>query len=165
MKYYYLLFIDAVTALKTNSEYSQNGAKFWTLIYVSLAMSFNLFIILHIFYILTSFRFELSIDSLGQGRLRSLINYLVIYFSPPLLINYLLVLRKNKWKKITHNYSPQDEVIVWFNSFMPESILTKLKRKSVDINGMFFMTYCGISMIAAFLYGVTYGILRSIFDW
>jgi len=165
MKYYYLLFIDAVTALKNNSDYSQNGAKFWALIYISVAMSFNLLILNNIVYLITTFRIEFSIDGIDEGRLHSLINYLVIYFSPPLIINYLLVFPDEKWKKINNNYSSQDETIIHFNRFIPESILTKLKRKSVEVNGMFFWTYGAISMIAVFFYGVTYGILRSIFNW
>jgi hypothetical protein len=165
MKYYYLLFIDAVSALKNNSDYSQGGAKFWALVYISVAMSFNLLILTHIVYLLTSFRIEVQMNGIGEGRLHSLINYLVLYLTPPLTINFLLIFIRHKWEKITHNYSSQDDVIVWFNSFMPESILTKLKRKSVDVNGMFFMTYGALSMIAVFLYGVTYGILRSIFNW
>jgi len=165
MRYYYLLFVDAVTALKINSDYSENEAKLWALVYISIAMSFNLLILNNIVYLLTLFRIEVQINGIGEGRLHSLLNYLILYLIPPLIINFLLNFRKNKWKKVTHNYSPQDEVIIWFNSFMPESILTKLKRKSVDVNGVFFMTYCALSMISVFLYGVTYGILRALLNW
>jgi len=164
MKYYYLLFIDAVTAIMNNNGQTENFARFWALIYVSMAMSFNLLILREIIYLLSSVRLEFSIEDIGEGKLHSLINYIVIYFSPPILINYFLVIRNSKWKKIIKLYSPQDEDILHFNKFMPDSVISEIRKKSNTVNGMLALSYFLVSLGGFFIYGVVHAIINSLLN-
>jgi len=155
MKFYYLIFIDAVAA-GTRNDHSENEAKFITLVYLSMVMSFNLLILREMFYLFSSIRIEFIIESFGEGKLNTLINYLTIYLIPLLLFNYLMVIRKNRWKLIKEKYSAQDDLIIYVNNLAPESITSKMKNKSKSVNGILSFSYVAFSTLALLFKGLLY---------
>lgn len=117
MKFYYILFSDAINKILT-VEKSKDMWKFYTLIYISFAMGFNLFMlsfILHDLSILRIETIELKLNITSIYFIDSFLSYGIVYLFPFLILNYFLIFYKDKYKEIIVKYKHYNgKVISWY---------------------------------------------------
>jgi hypothetical protein len=117
MKFYYILFSDAINKILT-VEKSKDMWKFYTLIFISFAMGFNLFMlsfILHDLNILKIETIKVKLNTTGIYKLDSFLSYAVVYLFPFLMLNYFLIFYKEKYKQIIIKYKHYDgKLIGWY---------------------------------------------------
>jgi len=117
MKFYYILFSDAINKILT-VEKSKDLWKFYTLIYISFAMGFNLFMlsfILNDLNILKIETIELTLNITDFYFLDSFLSYAVVYLFPFLILNYFLIFYKDKYKDIIVKYKHYNgKLISWY---------------------------------------------------
>lgn len=101
MKLYYKLWADGIVKLRSRP---QNAGlwKFFAMSFMSMAMALNLAGIMAILQrnILHRTFYELSLDIFPGTKLDALVSFLVLFLLPPLLINYLLIFRRDRYKDI-----------------------------------------------------------------
>lgn len=101
MKLYYKIWVDGIVKLRSRP---QNAGlwKFFAMIFMSMAMALNLIVIMAIIQrnILHKTFYELSIDIFPGTKLDAFVSFFILFLLPPLLLNYLLIFRGNRYENI-----------------------------------------------------------------
>ncbi len=117
MKWYYILFIDTIYKMKSDS-WKRDSFLFYTNLYISFAMGFNLFMlsfILHDLNIIKIESIEISLNITGIYYIDSFLSYAVIYLFPFLILNYFLIIQKDKYKEIIVKYRNYNgKLFTWY---------------------------------------------------
>lgn len=90
--FYLLICVDIIKKSLSNPKNRNknfNDIKFMFIVFISLIMSLNLFVIMHLLqnYILNYKFYDIEIDYFRGNRLDYIFSYFILYFLPPTLIN------------------------------------------------------------------------------
>jgi len=109
-KLYYTIWSDAIYQSQVNS-YSRDIWKTGSLMVLSTYNAFNLMSLTLIFKIHLNTEFLNISDSEKNG----LLGFFIVYYFPPLLLNYFLVFYNRKWEKIQkENKHHNGKVLFWY---------------------------------------------------
>lgn len=101
MSLYYKIWADGIIKLRSRP---QNAGlwKFFAMTFMAMAMAINLMVIMAILQrnILHRTFYELSFDIFKGTILDALVSFFLLFLLPPLLINYLLIFRRNRYERI-----------------------------------------------------------------
>lgn len=132
MNIYYKLWVDCISRARSLPKNKYNW-KFNSLLFMTLAMSFNLLILLtYVERHITSSNFYQIEFGFLPPFLNSFIAFLILYFIPLLLVNYFFIFRNDRYKL--------------------------LEKKYKTFNGKLFLTYFTLSIIVP-LALVWYGVI------
>lgn len=126
MKIYFKIWTDCILKARSLPGNSKNW-KFYTLIYMSIAMSLNAILLRAVLErnVFNSNFYSLEIDVFPGSKLDALLSFMILYFIPIVILNYILIF----WRK---NY---DDLI----------------KKYKYYNGKLFIGYFLISIFLPFL--------------
>jgi hypothetical protein len=102
--FYLLVCVDIIKKSLSNPKNRNknfNDIKFLFIVFMSLIMSLNLFVIMHLLqnYILNYKFYDIEINYFNGNRLDYIICYFILYFLPPTLINLIttnFILKNNE---------------------------------------------------------------------
>lgn len=105
MKLYYEIWTDCITKARSLPK-NKSDWKLYTLIFMSMAMALNLVFVLFIIATLgiTEKIFIIPVDIFPGSKIDAFISFFLSYLLPFLLINYYLILYKEKYKEILIKY-------------------------------------------------------------
>lgn len=108
MNLYYILWFDLIRKAINEKRFTNVNKTIWiwkSLIFVSIAMALNLVLLMLLFekYVVGYYFYHLKFDFLPQ-RINNIFTYLILYIFPFLFLNYLLIFRKDRYKKIINKY-------------------------------------------------------------
>jgi hypothetical protein len=123
---YYKIWVDGITKLRSRPE-NKGMWKFYAVVFTSMAMAFNIGLLMAIIqrYILKRSFFDVKITIFHQSRLNGFASFFILYLLVPLVINYLLIFRNNRF----------------------ETLITKYK----SYNGKLYATYLVVSFFLPFI--------------
>ena len=117
MKWYYILISDTVYKIKSDS-WKKSSFLFYTVLFISFAMGFNLFMltfILHDLNILKIETIEVALNITDFYFLDSFLSYAVVYLFPFIIVNYSLIIYKDRYKKIIIKYKYYNgKLFAWY---------------------------------------------------
>ena len=104
MKIYYTIWTDCILIMKL-SPVSKIVWKFFSVVFMTLAMTFNLMFldaivernILHVNY-------QLNIHFFHSSLLNNFLEWFIVFGFPIILFNYLLIFRKKRYEKLILKY-------------------------------------------------------------
>jgi hypothetical protein len=105
MGLYYRIWVDCITRLRL-IDVNKNSWKLKSLFAMSIAMTFNLVLVMVIIQreVLGYFFYELNVPTFtGFGNY--IFTILVLYVLPCVILNYLLILRGKRYEKLLKKYS------------------------------------------------------------
>lgn len=108
MKIYYKIWVDAIVRLKSLPD--RGMWKFFSMLYISMAMAINLCTIMAILgrHIVIFRIYDLEIDIFPGTKLDAFISFFILFLLPPLIINYLLIFRSKRYKILVEKYPSQN---------------------------------------------------------
>lgn len=98
--WYYVLWCDAINFTRSNAKFIGIW-KLHTLGFISFFMAINLM------FISMLFKVEINIHFIAIGNSKTLndfFGFMILFFLPPLLLNYILIFSKNQWERIRKDY-------------------------------------------------------------
>ena len=105
MNLYYKIWVDGIVKLRSRP---QNAGlwKFFSMTFMSMAMALNIMVVMAILQrnILHRNFYELKIDIFSGTKLEVFVSFFILFLFPPLLINYLLIFRENRYKRLIKKY-------------------------------------------------------------
>ena len=123
---YYNFWIDGIKAAQKNSELGEIEWKVLSLLLVSLAMAFNAGTVIIWIELLMTGPLPLFIEFqfLPGTMLDSALSFFVSLLGPFVLLNYLLIFRKNRYEQLMEKYSGYDTAgVVNFCYFLASGLL------------------------------------------
>lgn len=101
MNLYYKIWVDGILKAKSRPQ-NRKDWKVYTLIFTSMAMALNLIVIVTIIesHILHKSFYELDFDIFPGTNLDAFMSFFILFLLPPLLLNYLLIFRGNRYEKL-----------------------------------------------------------------
>ena len=101
---YYKIWVDCIVRLRAQEKNKDIWQRF-SMIIMSIAMTFNLLLFMAILQrdILGYTFYEINLSFLPD-RENNLLTILILLFSPCVIVNYLLVFRKKRCKKLIRKY-------------------------------------------------------------
>lgn len=104
MNFYYQIWVDCINRLRS-VEAGRENWKFKSMVIITLSMVFNMLTVLVILQrvVLNYFFYEVTISSLS-GEENYILTLLVLYFSPCILVNYLLIFRRSRYEQLLEIY-------------------------------------------------------------
>lgn len=117
MKYYYILWSDAINW--TRSSIRTIGIwKLHTLGIITLAMSFNLGMLCLIIEKIICSKvpiFHLSIEISSSTSIDGFLGATLLFYIPPLILNYYLIFKSKKWDMIRKKYTHKNgKIYKWY---------------------------------------------------
>lgn len=117
MRYYYILWSDAInwgrSSIKTISIW-----KLHTLSLITLANGFNLMMLSLVLEKVIGHKislFHLTIDVTQSNSINQIIGGILIFYLPPLVINYVLIFYKRRWDIVRKKYSSHNgKIYKWY---------------------------------------------------
>ena len=107
MTMYYHIWIDCIKRLKLQ-EKNQTDWKLKSMISMTFAMTFNLvFIMVILQKELVGYFYEINIPELS-GFINYILTILILYVTPIITINYLLIFRNDRFEKFAEQYPYRD---------------------------------------------------------
>jgi hypothetical protein len=94
--FYLLICVDIIKKSLLNPKNKNknfNDIKFLFIVFMSLILSLNLFVIMHLLqnYILSCKFYDIKVDIFEGYKLDYIISYFILYFLPPTLINLIII--------------------------------------------------------------------------
>ncbi len=127
LNWYYILWSDAINFTRSKAMFIGIW-KLHTLGFISFFMAINLMVISMILKIEINTHFMTLIKSKA---LSHFLGFMVVFFLPPLILNYLLIFSKNQWDMVRKNYKHYDGKVykMYFilSIVIPVSIIIVLK--------------------------------------
>lgn len=104
MGIYYRIWVDCITRLKSR-EANKDNWQVKSMVIMSTAMVFNLVLLMIILQkqILGYYFYELNVYFLS-GHENYILTMLVLYISPCVIVNYLLIFRGKRYEKLLEKY-------------------------------------------------------------
>jgi len=106
MKYYYYLWVDAANALKLNSK-SDTEIRITSLMYISGIMALKILVLVGLLESLLGTILHIKVQQFDSNKLNQIATFIANYLLLPIAFNYILVIRKTQWNKISEKYSRQ----------------------------------------------------------
>ena len=100
IKWYYLLWSDAINFTRTNVKF-MGIWKLHTLGFISFFMAINLMFISIMFKVEVNTHFLVFIHSKAISHF---LGFMIVFFLPPLLLNYVFIFSNNQWIEIQKDY-------------------------------------------------------------
>jgi hypothetical protein len=126
MNLYFKIWVDAIVKIRKNPLRNEDW-KWMVQIYMAIVMALNLMFLLAILQrnILHIAFYDLEINIFSSEILNNLISGFILFFLPPLLINYLFIFKNDKYLVLIEKYKFE--------------------------NGKYFLTYFFISLFVPLL--------------
>lgn len=125
--WYYILWSDAINFTRSKAKFIGIW-KMHTLGFISFFMAINLMFISMILKVEVDTHFITQIKSTA---LSHFLGFMIVFFLPPLILNYLLIFSKNQWERIRKDYKNYNGKIykMYFilSIVLPVSVLIILK--------------------------------------
>jgi hypothetical protein len=102
--WYYILWSDAINFTRSKAKFISVW-KLHTLGFISFFMAINLMVISMIFKIELNTHF---ITLISSKALSHFLGFMVVFFLPPLILNYVLIFSKNQWERVRKDYKHYD---------------------------------------------------------
>lgn len=105
MNLYYKIWVDCI--LKAQSQpNNKNNWKFFTMVFMSMPMAINIAVFMAILQrnILGHFFYDIRISSLEGTRTGAFLSFFILFLLLPLLINYLLIFKNNRYEQLVKKY-------------------------------------------------------------
>lgn len=101
MNLYYKIWVDCILKARSRPQ-NRKDWKIYTLIFMSMAMAINLMLLSAILerHIFHSNWYKLDIDIFPGTKLDAFVSFFILFLLPPLLLNYLLIFRRNRYENI-----------------------------------------------------------------
>lgn len=105
IQFYYKIWADLISRMKIQPQ-NKNNWKLYSFIFMSMAMSLNLLIIMTILqsHILKISFYNFDINIFPGKKLDAALKYIILFLLPVIAPNYLLIFYKKKYKIILKNY-------------------------------------------------------------
>lgn len=105
MNLYYKIWVDCIIKAQSQPQ-NKNNWRFFTMIFMSMAMAINIAVFMAILQrnILGRYFYDIKISSLEGTRTGSFLSFFILFILPPLIINYLLIFRNNRYEKLIRKY-------------------------------------------------------------
>ena len=128
LRLYYRIWVDFITRARARAE--NEGSWAWrSMVFMSLAMMFNLMLGMTLFekYYLGFYFYHIDLNFLPKF-LSNVINGIVLYTLPCVLMNYFLIFRKNRYEELIKKYPPSQNsnlFLIYFliSMFLPLVLL------------------------------------------
>lgn len=104
MRLYYLIWVDLIIRAKSQPA-NKNNWQVMTMIFMTLVMAVDFLFIMMILQevILGYYFYELDIPVIPQ-EIGNPISFIILFAGPPLVINYLLIFRNRRYRKLIEKY-------------------------------------------------------------
>lgn len=105
LKIYYTIWVDGIQKLKSRPE-NKGMWKFYAMIFISMAMAMNFLLFMTILqeHIIGIWFYRLNINLTSSSKINSAISFFILFLSIPLLLNYLLIFRNDRYIKLFDKY-------------------------------------------------------------
>jgi hypothetical protein len=103
MRIYYLIWVDCITNLMVK-EKDERNLKIKSMISMCMAMTANFFLPVAILHRYGQLKFYDINFNIPYPPLNNLANFFVLFFLPPIIINYLLIIHNNRFKILLIRY-------------------------------------------------------------
>lgn len=105
MKLYYTIWVDCILRAKSQPQ-NKNNWKFFTMIFMGMAMAINFITFMTILQrnILQKSFYNLEVNIFSETKLNALVSFFILFLLPPLILNYLLIFRNNRYKQLIRRY-------------------------------------------------------------
>ena len=117
MGIYYKIWVDCILGMKSQKKY-KNSWRRESKISMNIPMMANIFIVVgvlqrYIFGHIYKIRF-----SYLPLEVNAIISFFILYLFPVMLVNYLLIWRDDKYKKLIEKYPYDEDSILWVVYFI-----------------------------------------------
>jgi hypothetical protein len=108
MRLYYRIWMDCITRMRSR-EINKDNWQLKSMIVMSIAMTFNLVLILSILqkHLLNCYFYKLNISFLSNYE-NVIFTILILFLLPCVIINYLLIFHGKRYEKLSDKYSYYD---------------------------------------------------------
>ncbi len=105
MGLYYRIWMDFIHRIKLQPTVKRKNWKLRCMISMTMAMAFNFVLIMTILekFVFKTYFYKIDISYLPI-RVNNVLSYLVLFILPCALMNYLLILRNNRYEKLLKKY-------------------------------------------------------------
>jgi len=105
MNLYYKIWVDTIVRLRSLPQ-NEKMWKFYAITFISMAMAINIAVFMAVLQrnILGYFFYDIRISFLEGTRTGSFLSFFILFLLLPLLINYLLIFRNNRYEKLIKKY-------------------------------------------------------------
>lgn len=105
MNLYYSIWTDCILRAKSQPQ-NHNNWKGYTLLFMSMSMAINLITLMAILQrnILHKSFYNIEFSISQSSKLNALISFIILFLLPPIILNYLLIFRNNRYKQIIGKY-------------------------------------------------------------
>lgn len=105
MNLFYRIWVDCIIKARSVPS-NKNDWKLFTMFFMTMAMALNLGTVLSIIqlHILGYVFYDINFSIFPGEKLNNLLSFFTLYITVPLLINYFLIFRKNRFKKLLQCY-------------------------------------------------------------
>jgi O-antigen ligase len=117
---YYKIWADLILRA-TSIPANKKNWKIPSMVFMTISMTFNLLLFMTILqkHILNNYFYKIHFDFLPE-RLENFASFTILFVFPPAILNYLFILRKNRYKKIIkkHQYHNGKFFLAYFLTSM-----------------------------------------------
>jgi hypothetical protein len=121
--WYYKIWVDALVKMRSLPR-NRGLWKFYAMVFISVAMAVNLLLFLVVLqaYVLKHWFYKVEVHLMpgDSSRINGFLDYFILYLAAPLLINYLLIFRKHRYKTLIEKYPSHDGK--WFARYFVISL-------------------------------------------
>ena len=102
---YYKIWVDGIVRLRSRPQ-NKGMWKFYAMTFISMAMAINILLFMVILqqYILKRWFWNFDVKAFGSSRLNDFASFFVLFLLIPLVINYLLIFRNNRYEQLINRY-------------------------------------------------------------
>jgi len=103
MRLFYLIWVDFILKFRSQPA-NKNNWQFMTFAYMTVVMSLDFFfIITYLESLLGYYFYDLKIPIIPQ-KIGDPLSFVILFVGPPLLLNYMLIFRNQRYKKLISKY-------------------------------------------------------------
>ena len=105
MKLYYRIWVDCITKA-TSIPANKDNWKFLTMAFMTIAMALDIALILSIvqLHIVGHIFYDIKFNIFPGEKLNNALSFLSLFFSIPLVLNYVLIFRNNRYEMLIKKY-------------------------------------------------------------
>ena len=105
LRIYYTIWVDGLIKLRSIPK-NRTMWRFYAYAFISMAMALNIALIMAILQrnILHKTFYQINIDIFPGTKIDAFINFFILYMIMPLIVNYLLIFRGNRYEKLFKLY-------------------------------------------------------------
>jgi hypothetical protein len=103
MRLFYLIWVDIILRVKSQPV-NKNDWQLKSLAYMTVAMALDFFFIITYIEVILGYNFyDFKIPIIPQ-EIGDPISFVILFVGPPLLLNYMLIFRNQRYKKLIRKY-------------------------------------------------------------